>query len=183
MIRKIFIFFCFLFLPCLLLHCSIEYPCPEGEVYTKPYSENNIGSIKRVSYVQEKGLAIFADGAVRDTLSAAAALDTVTGKVLFYNARRLSGNFTLAVDVTENTGTITTITVQYRRSYYQLTNALANVVSDWDELGTITADNAYAEEFDLSADANWLYNTGVQFRFLAASGTYNISLDGKLWIR
>ena len=152
MIKKTFVLFCFILLPCL-------------------------------SNAQEKGLAIFADGAVRDTLSAAAALDTVTGATLFYNARRLHGNFTLAVDVTENTGTITTITVQYRRSYYQLTNASANVVSNWFELGTITGDNAYAEEFDLSSDSNWLYNTGIQFRFLAASGTYNISLDGRLWIR
>ncbi len=120
--------------------------------------------------------------AVNDSLVASAALDTTNSRTMLY-PRGLKGSFTLAVDVTENSGSITTTTVQYRLYFPSFTSASApaGVYSTWFTLGTITADNAYMELFDLTANANWLYNQGVQIRFLAASGTFNIDLDARLF--
>ncbi len=119
---------------------------------------------------------------VNDSLVASAALDTANSRVMLY-PRGLQGNFTLAVDVTENSGSITTITVQYRLYFPSFTSAStpAGVYSTWFSLGSITADNAYMELFDLTADVNWLYNQGIEVRFLAASGTYNVDLDARLF--
>ncbi len=119
---------------------------------------------------------------VNDSLVGSAAADTTNSRVMWY-PRGLKGNFTLAVDVTENSGSITSTTVQYRLYFRRFTSASppADVYSNWFTLGTITADNAYMELFDLTANVNWLYNQGVQLRFLAASGTFNIDLDARLF--
>ncbi len=120
--------------------------------------------------------------AVNDSLVGSAAADTTNSRTMLY-PRGLQGNFTLAVDVTENSGSITTTTVQYRLYFPSFTSATtpAGVYSTWFALGSITADNAYMELFDVTADVNWLYNQGIQFRFLAASGTFNVDLDARLF--
>lgn len=126
---------------------------------------------------------------VQDSLIGAAAADTLTGRVITLEpAIRYNGNLTLVVDTNRESGTLTTITVEARHYWPDFdANQSASLDSvefgNWFTVGTITAENAYLNEFNLSSLTEWYFATGYQIRFRAASGTYNVDLIARTYIR